>query len=391
MEKKEKTYIKAIELLKSCSTKKGFVASIESEDDYYRVWARDSVICSLAVMMDSELTFNKTIKASLITLISNQHKYGQFPSNVNITTNKVSYGGNTGRVDPTLWTIIGFSQYIKRTGDIKFAKKYFKNIKKAMETLLAWEYNGKNLIYVPQSGDWADEYLQSGYILYDQLLYALALKEFIFICKKLNKNYSTWESKRKLVYKTIRTNFWIQKKHNKKFVYNKTLFNNYLNKNKKQKFPFAYFNSSEINENFDGFALSLALLTNVFTKKQKESIFSYINQITNKYSLIPAFLPVIDKKHKDYYKLKQAYSYNFRNKPFLYHNGGLWPMITGFFCAYSKDKKVLRRINKANSNGFPEYLHGKTKKPFGKKNHLWSGSATIMATNAINKNERVFL
>ena len=40
----------------------------------------------------------------------------------------------------------------------------------------AWEFNGKHLLYVPQSGDWADEYIQHGYILFDQLLRVWALR-----------------------------------------------------------------------------------------------------------------------------------------------------------------------------------------------------------------------
>ena len=40
----------------------------------------------------------------------------------------------------------------------------------------AWEFNGKQLMYVPQGADWADEYLQHGYILFDQLLRIWALE-----------------------------------------------------------------------------------------------------------------------------------------------------------------------------------------------------------------------
>jgi hypothetical protein len=33
-----------------------------------------------------------------------------------------------------------------------------------------WEFNNKGLLYVPLSGNWADEYITDGYVLYDQLL-----------------------------------------------------------------------------------------------------------------------------------------------------------------------------------------------------------------------------
>jgi hypothetical protein len=40
----------------------------------------------------------------------------------------------------------------------------------------AWEFNNKGLLYVPLSGNWADEYITDGYVLYDQLLRVWALK-----------------------------------------------------------------------------------------------------------------------------------------------------------------------------------------------------------------------
>lgn len=42
----------------------------------------------------------------------------------------------------------------------------------------AWEFNNRGLLYIPPTGDWADEYMQSGYLLYDQLLYLQALIAF---------------------------------------------------------------------------------------------------------------------------------------------------------------------------------------------------------------------
>ena len=40
----------------------------------------------------------------------------------------------------------------------------------------ALEYNGHDLIYIPQGGNWADEYPYEGYVLYDQILRSWGLR-----------------------------------------------------------------------------------------------------------------------------------------------------------------------------------------------------------------------
>lgn len=46
--------------------------------------------------------------------------------------------------------------------------------------------------------------------------------------------------------------------------------------------------------------------------------------------LMPAFHPVIEPVDEDWERLQVMYSYNFKNRPYEYQNGGLWPMINGF-------------------------------------------------------------
>ena len=107
---------------------------------------------------------------------------------INEETIEVSYGGLAGRVDAVTWFIIGICQYTFHTKDNSLIVKYEEVIEKAIQLLDAWEFNNKHLIYVPLSGNWADEYITDGYVLYDQLLRIWALK--IIIILKSAKNYS---------------------------------------------------------------------------------------------------------------------------------------------------------------------------------------------------------
>lgn len=174
------TYHKAIALLHQVSTKNGFLASAENTSNYQRVWARDGVICGLAALASADEKLIATFKNTLETLADNQHEIGTIPSNVLISEDKteVSYGGLAGRVDAVTWFIIGICQYATCQNEPEFVAKYKTHIEKALTLLNAWEYNNKHLLYVPLSGNWADEYITDGYVLYDQLLRIWALKSY---------------------------------------------------------------------------------------------------------------------------------------------------------------------------------------------------------------------
>jgi hypothetical protein len=67
----------------------------------------------------------------------------------------------------------------------------------------AWEFNGKHLVYVPQSGDWADEYVQHGYVLYDQLLRLWALE---LAAQRYGR--ADWADKAAAIRAVLRRNYW---------------------------------------------------------------------------------------------------------------------------------------------------------------------------------------
>lgn len=405
MEKEELAiaYNKSLQVLRDCSTKKGFKALPESEDRYNRIWGRDSMICSLAALLSEETDLIEQARKSLLTLMEFQHELGQIPSNVDTKHKKVSYGKIAGRVDSILWFLIGFSQYVKKTGDNDFLKKHYPSFTKAMKLVYCYEFNGRGLIYVPRGGDWADEYVQEGYVLYDELLYYQAIKEDIFLRKKLKKN--TKEQKRKLkdLKEKILTNYDLTKKSkDKKKIYHLTLYEQTQN-DKKYKKPYllSYFNPSRYSDKFDGFANSLALNIDILSRSKRKEINNYIKLNFSKKTsyLIPSFYPIIKKGLPDWDELKRSYLQEFRNKPHEYHNGGLWPVVNGFYAAaLSKDDRglalrYLEGINKANKSenwSFPEFLNFKTKRPNGKKHLGWSAAAGVIGYQAVINKKQIF-
>ncbi|RME54731.1 glycogen debranching protein [Candidatus Woesearchaeota archaeon] len=403
---REEAYSKSLSLLKNCSTRFGFLASLEKSDNYKRIWARDSMITSLAALLTDSKPLHRQVKYSLLTLCKYQHKHGMIPSNVEPFFNKVSYGGSAGRIDSLLWFLIGFGQYVKRTNDRSMLKRCYKKFKRSYSLVHLYEFNEKGFIYVPQGGDWADQYINEGYILYDQLLYYKALEEFIYVRKRLGKDVDKYENILSSLRKKILVNYWLEKRHaNSKYVYNKVLYKIFSSKkNYSKPYLLPYFNPSGYGNRFDAFANILALHFNILSDVKKNSLLNYIslNFSSRTKHLIPAFYPVITSKDREWDDLRNNYLTEFRNKPYHYHNGGLWPMLTAFYACYLSHKnkpsalKYLDAINHANSlpsNSwhFHEYLSGKSFRALGTKYMAWNAASSIMAYECIINNKRLFL
>ncbi|OYU82242.1 MAG: fructofuranosidase/invertase [Flavobacterium sp. BFFFF1] len=381
-------YEKAIALLRKVTTPAGFVASAEQTTNYSRVWARDGVICGLAALASEDEELIAAFRATLITLAENQHEVGTIPSNVLVEGSKIeiSYGGLAGRVDAVTWFVIGVTQYAFHTGDDTFLNQYIPKIEKCLSLLQAWEFNNKHLLYVPLSGNWADEYITDGYVLYDQLLRLWALK-----------GYHHFAQKESIAEKIVQVTAQIEANYlprvtGEKFherAYDSHTFQDFL--------PCS-FSPSGYKTQFDAFANSLALLLNIGAKAFQKHIVKKAVSIASAtdLGLLPAFWPPVFDDDEDWHLLKNNYKYEFRNHPYEFHNGGSWPMVNGFFglALISKSENeraslILQKINSANAvNDFSFYenFNTSTAAPNGVAFCAWSAAATILLDRAIHHN-----
>ena len=382
------SYLKAIDLLQECSSSEGFLASKENTSNYKRVWARDGVICGLAALASGNTELINTFENTLNTLALNQHKNGTIPSNVLVNYNgsEVSYGGLAGRVDAVTWFIIGICQYAYYKKDDSILIKYEAEIQKCFALLESWEFNNQHLMYVPLSGNWADEYITDGYVLYDQLLRIWALKSYNYFQKNLEIDI-----KINNIISQIEINFTPnnQKPKYHERAYNELNFSGYM--------PCS-FSPAGYKIQFDAFANSLALILNIGTNDFQNEILSSFEKIVcqTKLQLIPAFWPPIKPSDLDWNLLKNNCKYEFRNYPNEFHNGGSWPMVNGFYGLaliqknkIDKSNQILNAINKANeinSYSFSENFNTETSNPNGVSFCAWSAAAAVFLHQSINTN-----
>lgn len=398
----------AVNLLRQCCTADGYLASVTEHDNYRRIWARDGVITGLAALLTGEQDLISTFKQTLLTLARYQGPHGEIPSNVDTLSERVSYGGTTGRIDADLWYVIGCGEYWAATQDHDFLDTVFPVLEKVRYLLGAWEFNNRGLLYVPQAGDWADEYLHAGYVLYDQLLYLQAYRTFCAVHHHIHDSidHPLTEKKNRLKH-LIQANYWFPENDDiPDDVYHEVLYSRGYGAacHCAGVYWLPFFSPTGYGYRFDAFANVLASLFDVADNDQREAVDRFVSGIVpESMPLLPAFSPVIQPLDEDWKELQMTFSYSFKNRPYEYHNGGLWAMISGFYVAdlaqrkqHETAEKFLAAIHHANKKGrqggdwgFYEYHHGQTLQAGGTRCQAWSAAGALIGHYAL-QNRTVF-
>lgn len=401
-------YIEALQLLQNLSSSDGIYASQESTTNYRSVFTRDAMMAGISGLLIADDKIISSWLSTLRNLKKRQGPQGQIASNYQ-PGGKVSYGSLTPRIDSVTWYILGVSLAIKH-GFLRQVD-WVDSIDRAVGLLDALEYNGKSLIYIPMGGNWADEYPYSGYVLYDQALRLWALREAGEVFYRMD-----WGKKASKIAEVIVVNYKPRPKAaGREDVYHQGLFDKTV-KHLKPYF-FSSFSPVGYRDAFDLAAHSLLAMalqafthSSIFAKDPKpdpsssfhlvhtglNEAFNWINTtfISNG-ELPPVFYPVITEGSSDWEALQNYHLFNFRNKPFHYHNGGIWPIWIGWFglalASFGKGEQfnnlmhAVEKILKENAGyNYQEYFDGKYKQAGGTSRMAYSATGFIMLEVAQN-------
>lgn len=308
--------------------------------------------------------------ATLEGLRDTQGPEGQIASNFEIRDGQpplVSFGSLAPRVDGATWYLVGVALAAKQgaiaPGDFEAS------VRAAIRVLNALEYNGRHLIYVPTGGNWADEYIYDGYILYDQVLRAWALR-------LLGDTYGepAWTQKAHDIATRIDASYWPEPRslpcH-----------------------PIASFSPVSRRAIFDLAACSLLALTGLVPAMSDAALDWITREFVDLGALPPAFHPVIIEGDPDWPALRRYHLHEFRNHPYEYHNGGVWPIWLGWLAlalaqtgrAAALDALTATlsvRITSGDGYGFEEYFHGRTGESLGTPQMAYSATGLIFLEHA---------
>jgi hypothetical protein len=360
----------AIALLHALSGPEGIHASLSSTANYRAIFARDAVMAGTAGLLLGDAVISRALVATLERLRALQGPEGQIASNFEIRPGAaphVSFGTLAPRIDSATWYLLGIA-FGARAGVLD-ADAFRDSARAVVRLLDAIEYNGRHLLYIPTGGNWADEYIYDGYILYDQVLRAWGLR---VLGETLAE--PAWVAKSARIGETIEARYW-------------------LDPHRRHGHPAASLSPVGSQDMFDLAACSLLALSGVAPRLGDAALHWIDNEFLTHAKLPPAFHPVIDEHHPQWPALRRYHLHAFRNEPHEYHNGGIWPIWLGWLAlalAQRGRESTLERLQVVTrdqiDNGppfaFEEFLHGVTGVPAGTTRMAYSATGMVFLTLA---------
>lgn len=394
-------YTQALALLRRAAAPHGILASVTDVANYRRVWARDGVVCGLAGLVADDKVVATGLRATLQTLARCQGPDGQIPSNVLLDSGgdptEVSLGGLAGRVDTQAWFVIGVCSYARVTGDRGFAGEMAPAMQRALDLLTVWEFNRRGLVYVPQGGDWADEYFHHGYVLFDQLLRLWALR-----CHAAVLGAEDSADRARQLAELIRVNYWPRREdRDSPAIYHPRAFRSFLETRGEPDHWLMGLTPGGYLNRFDAWSNALSVLLELPDADQLPRLVDHGEEIRQSLApqLAPAFWPPVIEGDPEWRELQTGWRDSFRNVPFEYHNGGVWPMISGWWgmalCTAKRRGEagvLLDAVHAFNRKGlsgdeeweFHEYGHAQTGRPGGTSQCSWSAAGAVLLDRVLN-------
>lgn len=340
---------------------------------YPEPYTRDLMFAVLGNAVSGNQKLLDSTRKVLETLEKNQTEHGHIPSLVHDKKDR-------GASDTTPLFLLAVGIFRKVTGESDF-------LNNAVEKALNWmEYQSPTdeyLVAQQPTSDWRDEQWVLGYGLFvNTLVYSyLRLLGLHERADKLRQAMSRF---------TISNG----KKHHH-------VHEGLVVKNK----PYYALWSYKIysSERFDLLGNSLAILSGIASASRAREIISWIEAECKgmrdrgelSEDLPPNFFPFIKPEHPDWRERYEKY-----NKPGEYHNGGMWPYISGIYIAalvaankYSLASEKLvaltQSIKKSSSGrvvfGFNEWIKAQDGKPMGQDWQTWSAALYLYAVKCVEE------
>ena len=382
----------ALCLLHRSLTEAGFLASPTERTNYRRVWARDGVICGLAGLASGDDALADGLRRTVETLLAHVGPQGQAPSNVSVVEGRaetVSYGGLAGRVDAGPWAVLGAARWAAHADDAAWAARWAPAIGGVLDLLDAWEVNARGLVYVPQSGDWADEYDLHGYLLYDQVLRLLALRAWA----PWAPSPASVAARADRLHALVEATFWPHAGGDSGAAYHPAAYEAALSEGVRPH-PFAALTPGGYARRFDALGSALAVLAGLWPGRRDTLLdHGLALAAATAPGLVPAFAPQVREGDDGWGTLRGNVRDRFSNRPGHYHNGGCWPMVNGWWVAALAEagraddaRELLGRVETANGGIFPEYLDAARGERLGTTPLAWSAAGAAIGRAALDGN-----
>jgi hypothetical protein len=377
----DECYARSLKLLERNSHAGGVIACAKSKKavdrSYAAVFGRDAAICSLGMVASGDRELIAHAKKSLLTLARHQAPNGQIPKYVKPESREVDFW-YSGCIDATLWWLIAVDFYDHNLLAARLRKKLERHIAKALGWLFCQEHQGMYLLQQNEASDWADIMPRSGFVLYSNCLWYHVKKRYGIATA----------SKTRRFFKTIFYPFGKPDPEHKRA----RILTDYIKDHAKRRdFYVSFVNFSFWGEELDVYGNILACMLGLSYPERANAVVDGLLRLrVNKPFPVRVVHAPIQQIHKLWRPYMERHS---QNHPFQYHNGGIWPFVSGFWIMLLSElgrkelaRRELERYAEAcrlNKWGFNEWLHGKTGKPMGMTGQSWNAAMFVLAFHAL--------
>jgi hypothetical protein len=366
---------RAVELLKRNLTSNGILAATPGEraDErgYTAIFGRDAAVCALGMAVSGDTELERGAAYGLHTLGRLQAVNGQMPKFVDPRRSEADFW-YLGCIDSTLWWLIAVAY-------LKLRKRYAARIKLAIQWLLAQEHQRFYLLQQNEASDWADIMPRSGFVLYTNSLW--------YFVKRLYRLDHVEET-----HANFNGMFHPFSGGLSEYRRARLLSDYVLRSARDRDLYLSFVNFSFFGEEGDVFGNVLAVLLGLADARACRRT---LDALTRAQASEPYPIRAVTRPIKRASILWRPYMARHRqNLAWQYHNGGIWPMVGGFWimalvaCGRKQHAATelvkLARACAVQDWAFTEWLHGKTLAPRGMPGQSWNAAAYLMAERAVS-------
>ncbi|MGH8746133.1 MAG: amylo-alpha-1,6-glucosidase, partial [Burkholderiales bacterium] len=317
--------------------------------------------------------------AGLATLAERQAANGQIPKFVDPGSDSGDFW-YVGCIDATLWWLVALRWLERRALQPRLLARLAPHAARALAWLGAQEHPRIGLLQQNEASDWADIMPRSGFVLYSNALW--------YRVKRLYGLAGAEQTRRHF------NQLFLPSERDVPDYRRLRLLAHYARR--KRSFPDLYLsfvNLAAAGDEGDVFGNLLAAL---FGLADGARVAAMLRAIARAQTGAPHPVRVTCRPIPPGDPLWRPYMSRHRpNFEHQYHNGGIWPMVGGFWVAAlaargmkAKARDELLRLARANAlNGwqFNEWFHGLTGKPSGMPRQSWNAAAYLLACRALER------
>src|SRR6202795_4461873 len=311
----------SVELLKRNLSPGGILAASPSRQadkrGYTAIFGRDAAVCAIGMVLSGDQSLARAAATGLHTLAEHQAPNGQIAKFVDVQRQEADFW-YLGCIDSTLWWLIALAILDRYRSPGGLLRKYAKRIKLASQWLLAQEHQRFYLLQQNEASDWADIMPRSGFVLYTNALW--------YFVKRLYRIAHSPETRENFngLFHPFSAGLAEYRRAR--------LLNDYvLRGGRDRDLYLSFVNFSFFGEEGDVFGNVLAILLGLADGRASKRTLDALTKarVNQPYPVRAVTRPI--KKDSS---LWRAYMGRHRqNLVWQYHNGGIWPMVGGFWVA----------------------------------------------------------